>query len=127
LGISILHICYFCLPQSQPTNRRQTGTVAKWLNHRGIGVITPESEEEGEKDVLVHFRQIKQTLRGFISLEAGETVEYDFSPEERPEEPGDPGGRTEEPGETDFSAFLAQTDWAFFTFFTLNGPDRFRL
>jgi hypothetical protein len=37
---------------------RQTGTVAKWLNHKGIGFITPEGETEGENDVLVHFQKV---------------------------------------------------------------------
>jgi len=57
---------------------KQTGTVAKWLNHKGIGFITPEGEEEGVKDILVHFEQIKQeTEDGFKSLEQGSKVEYD--------------------------------------------------
>lgn len=58
---------------------RQTGTVAKWLNHKGIGFITPEGETEGEKDILVHFQQIKQSSEdGFVSLQAGSKVEYDL-------------------------------------------------
>ena len=48
---------------------RLTGTVAKWLNHKGIGFITPEGETEGENDILVHYQQIKQSSEdGFISL-----------------------------------------------------------
>lgn len=58
---------------------RETGTVAKWLNHKGIGFITPQGETEGENDILVHFQQVKQSSEdGFISLEAGSTVEYDL-------------------------------------------------
>lgn len=61
---------------------RLTGTVAKWLNHKGIGFITPEGVEskEGENnDILVHFEQVKQTTDdGFKSLEQGTTVEYDL-------------------------------------------------
>ena len=46
-----------------------SGTVAKWLNHKGIGFITPDGAEE---DVLVHYAQIKQESDdGFKSLEAG--------------------------------------------------------
>jgi len=56
---------------------RQTGTVAKWLNHKGIGFITPEGCEEGKEDILVHFSQLKQESGdGFKSLEQGSIVEY---------------------------------------------------
>merc|ERR1719387_2615089 len=34
----------------------QTGTVAKWINDRGFGYITPD---QGEGDVYVHFSAIK--------------------------------------------------------------------
>jgi len=61
---------------------RQTGTVAKWLNHKGIGFITPEGVEskEGENnDILVHYQQIKQESEdGFKSLNQGATVEFDL-------------------------------------------------
>ena len=55
---------------------RETGTVAKWLNHKGIGFITPQGQEPEEgKDILVHFSELKQeTADGFKSLEAGSTV-----------------------------------------------------
>lgn len=54
---------------------KQTGTVAKWLNHKGIGFITPEGEEEGKNDILVHYEQIKQeTEDGFKSLQQGSKV-----------------------------------------------------
>jgi len=62
-----------------PTER-QTGVVAKWLNHKGIGFITPDGEEEGENDILVHYEQIKQeTEDGFKSLQAGSKVEYELA------------------------------------------------
>jgi len=55
---------------------RKTGVVAKWLNHKGIGFITPEGAEE---DVLVHFEQIKQnTEDGFKSLAQGSKVEFEL-------------------------------------------------
>jgi len=58
---------------------KKTGTVAKWLNHKGIGFITPEGETEGENDVLVHYQQIKQSSEdGFVSLEAGSAVEFEL-------------------------------------------------
>jgi len=60
--------------------QRNTGTVAKWLNHKGIGFITPEGQESKEgEDILVHFQQIKQESEdGFKSLAQGATVEYDL-------------------------------------------------
>jgi len=58
----------------------QKGVVAKWLNHKGIGFITPDGEEEGENDILVHYEQIKQeTEDGFKSLQAGSKVEYELA------------------------------------------------
>jgi CspA family cold shock protein len=61
---------------------RQVGTVTKWLNHRGIGFITPDGEEsEIGKDILVHYSNIKQDKddRGssFKSLQEGSRVEFD--------------------------------------------------
>ena len=58
---------------------RQSGTVAKWLNHKGIGFITHEGQESVEgKDVIVHYEQIKQeTEDGFKSLAEGSAVEYE--------------------------------------------------
>lgn len=58
---------------------RSKGTVAKWLNHKGIGFITPAGEEaDTGKDLLVHFSEIKQeTDDGFKSLNMGAEVEYD--------------------------------------------------
>ena len=59
---------------------KQSGTVAKWLNHKGIGFITPTGQESEEgKDLLVHFSQIKQESEdGFKSLAEGSSVEYDL-------------------------------------------------
>lgn len=59
---------------------RFTGTVAKWLNHKGIGFITPDEDTaDVEGDVLVHYMQIKQeTEDGFKSLDAGAKVEYEL-------------------------------------------------
>jgi len=58
---------------------KHRGTVAKWLNHKGIGFITPEGEEGEDKDILVHYTQIKQdTKDGFRSLNTGAVVEYDL-------------------------------------------------
>lgn len=67
---------------------RSVGTVAKWLNHKGIGFITPEGEESAEgKDILVHFSQLKQeSSDGFKSLEAGSTVEFDLEADPKNEE-----------------------------------------
>jgi len=66
---------------------RQTGTVAKWLNHKGIGFITPDGAEEVEgekKDILVHFQQIKQSSDdGFRSLRQGATVEFELREDEK--------------------------------------------
>jgi len=61
-----------------PANR-EVGTVAKWLNHKGIGFITPEGEEEGKNDILVHYQQIQQASEdGFKSLAQGSKVEYEL-------------------------------------------------
>jgi cold shock CspA family protein len=59
---------------------RPKGVVAKWLNHKGIGFITPSGAEEGENnDVLVHYTEIKQESEdGFKSLKEGSEVEYDL-------------------------------------------------
>jgi len=66
----------FHAPDTMP-EERQTGVVAKWLNHKGIGFITPDGEEGEENDILVHYGQIKQESEdGFKSLEQGSKVEY---------------------------------------------------
>jgi len=67
---------------------RQTGTVAKWLNHKGIGFITPDGETAGENDILVHFMQIKQgdpDEQALRSLEQDSKVEYEL--QEDPKNP----------------------------------------
>ena len=58
---------------------RQTGTVTKWLNRRGIGFITPDGQNsEIGNDLLVHFSNIKQEPNdGFKSLAEGSKVEYE--------------------------------------------------
>ncbi|CAD7941471.1 unnamed protein product [Amoebophrya sp. A120] len=77
---------------------RHTGVVVKWLNHKGIGFITPDSVKENEKgdgdadsnasDILVHFQHIQQTSGdGFKSLQNGSQVEYDL--EDDPKHPGE--------------------------------------
>jgi len=60
---------------------RHTGKVAKWLNHKGIGFITPNEGGDGS-DILVHFEQIKQESEdGFKSLQVDSTVEYELMPD----------------------------------------------
>lgn len=57
---------------------RQQGTVAKWLNNRGIGFITPQGcESEIGKDIIVHYTNVKQGGNGFKSLAEGSTVEFE--------------------------------------------------
>jgi len=68
---------FFDAPDKMPEDQRHTGVVAKWLNHKGIGFITPDGEGEGAGDILVHYGQIKQASEdGFKSLEQGSKVEY---------------------------------------------------
>eukprot|EP00531_Pseudo-nitzschia_arenysensis_P013391 CAMPEP_0116147892 /NCGR_PEP_ID=MMETSP0329-20121206/18025_1 /TAXON_ID=697910 /ORGANISM="Pseudo-nitzschia arenysensis, Strain B593" /LENGTH=186 /DNA_ID=CAMNT_0003643907 /DNA_START=125 /DNA_END=685 /DNA_ORIENTATION=- len=61
------------------TGERQRGIVAKWLNHRGIGFVTPEGQDaEVGKDYLVHYSNIKQEpADGFKSLAEGTAVEFE--------------------------------------------------
>mmetsp|Transcript_9154 Transcript_9154/g.19017 ORF Transcript_9154/g.19017 Transcript_9154/m.19017 type:complete len:187 (+) Transcript_9154:147-707(+) len=61
------------------TGERQRGTVAKWLNHRGIGFVTPDGQDaEVGKDFLVHYSNIKQEpADGFKSLAEGTAVEFE--------------------------------------------------
>jgi cold shock protein len=59
--------------------QRQLGTVTKWLNHRGIGFITPDGQESkvGE-DVLVHYSHIQQgTETAYKTLLEGSKVEFE--------------------------------------------------
>eukprot|EP00392_Amoebophrya_sp_AT5.2_P012038 g12132.t1 len=67
---------------------KQTGTVAKWLNHKGIGFITPDVDEDNSGDILVHYQQIQQTTQdGFKSLAEGSKVEYETMDD--PKNPGE--------------------------------------
>jgi cold shock CspA family protein len=63
--------------------KRHTGVVAKWLNHRGIGFITPDGQEsEVGKDLLVHHANIKQgDGNSFKSLARASKVEYETAPD----------------------------------------------
>ena len=59
------------------SNKRQRGIVAKWLNHNGVGFITPEGQDTKiGQDYLVHHRNIKQAY-SFKSLAEGTVVEFD--------------------------------------------------
>jgi len=65
------------------TNTRQTGTVAKWLNHRGLGFIAPTGKKSAVgDDYLVHHSHIKQGGGDkFKSLAVGTTVEFELAPD----------------------------------------------
>ena len=56
-----------------------TGTVAKFMDNKGFGFITPD---EGDRDLFVHFSGIEGD--GFKTLAENAKVEYD-------EEAGDKG------------------------------------
>merc|ERR1719158_2812918 len=56
----------------------ETGVVAKWLNHKGIGFITPD---KGGEDYLVHYSEISGDAEQFRSLAEGEKVEYELKPD----------------------------------------------
>merc|ERR550514_2162285 len=64
----------------------QTGTVALWLNHKGIGFITPDA---GGDDYLVHFSEIQGDAEAFRSLGKGEKVEFELKADEKKEEGGE--------------------------------------
>ncbi len=49
------------------------GTVKWFNNEKGFGFIQQES---GAKDIFVHYRQIKSTGNGRVSLEEGQKVSY---------------------------------------------------
>jgi CspA family cold shock protein len=69
------------MTSTTPTSsEKQTGTVVKWLNHRGIGFITPDGQDTViGNDLLVHYSHIKQDTAqdGFKSLSEGSRVEFD--------------------------------------------------
>jgi len=64
------------------------GTVATWLNRKGIGFITPEGKNPKEgHDVLVHFSQIQQNSDDdFKSLDEGSIVLYELETDPQNEE-----------------------------------------
>lgn len=51
---------------------RETGTVARFMDDKGFGFITPD---QGGKDIFVHHSAIGGS--GFKSLAQGQRVEYD--------------------------------------------------
>lgn len=52
---------------------RATGTVARFMDEKGFGFITPD---EGGKDIFVHYSAIEGG--GFRSLAQGDRVEFDL-------------------------------------------------
>ncbi|MCF6340320.1 MAG: cold shock domain-containing protein [Sulfurimonas sp.] len=56
------------------------GTV-KWFNsEKGFGFI---EQEDGGKDVFVHFRQINNTNGGRVSLDEGQRVTFEIGEGEK--------------------------------------------
>jgi len=55
-----------------------TGTVAKWLNHKGIGFIKPD---DGGDDLLAHYTEIKGEAEAFRSLAEGSKVAFEKRPD----------------------------------------------
>ena len=58
----------------------QNGTV-KWFNsEKGFGFI---QQDNGDKDVFVHFRQVNRTGYGRVNLEEGQKVTYEVGQGEK--------------------------------------------
>jgi cold shock CspA family protein len=68
------------LSDSNLAPKRLTGTVTKWLNHRGIGFITPDGQtSEVGKDLLVHYSHVKQgNETAYVTLLEGSKVEFEM-------------------------------------------------
>lgn len=52
------------------------GTIKRWLDGRGYGFIEPE---EGDKDIFVHYSEIKDTS----VIEEGQKVEFEVQTTEK--------------------------------------------
>ncbi len=58
----------------------QNGTV-KWFNsEKGFGFI---QQDNGDKDVFVHFRQVNRSGYGRVNLEEGQKVTYEIGQGEK--------------------------------------------
>jgi len=65
--------------QQQETNsdERQTGIVRRWLPEKGYGFLRPNT---GGPDIFVHLRDLSD---GIMSLEEGQTVEFNITKGEK--------------------------------------------